>query len=313
MKKGVILELKDQYTYILCSNGKMKKIKREYFHEVGQEIEISSFQFKKGISLALVTCIVILAFIFYPKNQIEAYAMSYVSLSVNPGIVFKVDQDYNVSGVTYTNQEGSEIVQQNDFVNQTLNDSIIAFIEYCFNHNYFNDNNEININVMSDDENQIQNIESQVKNIINDYMSHHQITITLYLDQTTDTQQEEAEKLGISNSKLKLINLVLKYYPNFNKIKLSHMDVDDLIDLLEHCGEDEELLDYLEDDIEHYYEKDIDHDYHEEYEDHVDYEEYHKKQEYEKYKEYDNENHDYSHDHEEYDDYDDYHEEKDDD
>jgi|GEM_PF-3828385 len=251
MKKGVILELRDQYTYVLSRHGKIRRIKREYHHEVGQEIQMPLFSITKLLPVVLVSCAVVVAFVLNPFNTIsQVQALSYLSLSVNPGIVLKVDDNDQIVSVSYTNQEGQEIINKVDLVNRTLDDSVIIFVDYCFENGYFQNNNKIDINVISDDKERISKIENQVRMLVEAYLKEHQVTITIQIDEVTSSQQENAETLGIPDTKMKLIDLVVYYYPHLNKEKLARESVDDLIEYLEDKGYDEELLDHLEDQIE---------------------------------------------------------------
>lgn len=248
--KGVIIELKDQYTYVLLKNAKIKRIKREYYHEIGQEININKITIHHIIPVFMVTCLVIVAVIFNPLQKNTVQALSYISLSVNPGLVFKVDHQQRIIAVSYTNQDGNELTKKVDFVNKNLDDSVILFIDYCFENGYFQNNNRIDINVISDDLSQIESLEKQINQTVNDYLDKHQYKITISLDEVSSSQHSDAQSLGIPNSKIKLIDLILSYYPELNKEELAKESVDDLIDYLEDQGYDEDILDKMEEHLE---------------------------------------------------------------
>lgn len=256
MKKGVIIECKDQYTYVLCPKGNMKRIKREYFHEVGQEIKISYFSLPKVISLLVVSCAVVIAVIFNPlQSPQEVKALSYVSLSVNPGLVLKVDSKQNIVAVSYTNKEGETMTSQIDFINKSLDDSVKLFLDYCFDNHYFANSDKIDINVISEDQSQIQLLEKQVQDLVTRYLQDHQVSLSIQIDKVTSTQQTQAKELGIPDTKMKLVDLVRKYYPEFSQQELAKRSIDDLLDYLEDKGYDEDWLDKLEDDLEEKEEK----------------------------------------------------------
>lgn len=248
MKKGVIIDLKDQYTYVLCKDAKIKRIKREYNHEIGKEIQVSSFSMTKLVPVLMLSCALILAIISYPL-QSTVNALSYVSLNVNPGLVFEVD-DYKVVGVSYTNKDGSDLTGKINFVERSLEDSVILFIDYCFENNYFTNNKNIDINVISDDASQIAGIEQEINRIVDDYLKTHQTSITLSLDKVSKQQHQSAVQLGIPDSKVKLIDMILYYYPNLSQEELAKESVDDLIDILEDVGYDDDVLEHLEDKLE---------------------------------------------------------------
>lgn len=251
MKKGVIIELRNQYTYVLTQNGKVKKIKREYSHEVGQEIKLALWSSKKLAPIIVMTCICMLVIGFHSfKQTANVQALSYVSLSVNPGLVLKVNEQDQIESVSYTNQDGKQMTQKIDFVNKSIDDSVILFIDYCFENGYLQNNHKIDINIISDDQHRIQNIEKQVSTLIENYLNERQVTMTIQLDEVSSSQQKNAKTLGIPDSKMKLIDLVLHYYPHLNKKTLSKKSVDDLIDYLEDAGYDEHMLERLEDELE---------------------------------------------------------------
>ena len=249
MKKGVIIDIKDQYSYVLCHNAKMKRIPRSYNHEVGKEIKLPFFTLKQTFPIIITFCLVLIVVVLNPLQNQNVQALSYVSLSVNPGLILKVNHG-KVIGISYTNKEGLNMTQKIDFVNQSLEDSLSLFIDYCYENGYLMNNQNININVISDDQKQVQSIEKQIQDLIDSYMLKHQLTISINVDQVTSSQHQQAQNLGIPDSKMKLIDLVLTYYPQKTKEELAKEDVDDLIDYLEDQGYDEKVLDKLEDTLE---------------------------------------------------------------
>jgi len=258
MKKGVIVDLKEQYTYVLCKNAKIKKIKRQYDHEIGKTIELPFLSLTRDMTTAFVVCLVVFAVVFNSfKGSTSIQALSYVSLSVNPGLVFKIDENQKVTAVSYTNKEGNEMTQKIDFINQSLDDCVILFIDYCFENHYFNTNKNIDINVMSDNNEEIQSLEKQINDTIQSYLKTHQITLSIAVDKVSENQEKDAKELGIPNSKLKLIDTIIKYYPHLNKKELAKKSIDDLIDYLEDQGFDEDVLDHLEDELEKEEEKQV--------------------------------------------------------
>lgn len=251
MKKGVILEIKDQYTYVLLKNGQIKRIKREYFHELGLEITLSILSPIKILSVSLVACIIIIAMMNPFQTQVTPVnVLSYVSISVNPGLVLKVNDDNKIIAVSYSNNEGQQMIQEINFIDKSLDESVILFIDYCFENHYFTNNNEMSINVINDDPQKIKDIEKQIQALIQDYLKTHQTTITMKIDQVSSSQQQSAQTLGIPNSKIKLIDLVISYYPHLRKDELAKKSIDDLIDYLEDTKLDEDMLDKLEDQLE---------------------------------------------------------------
>lgn len=242
MRKGVIIDMKNQYTYVLYHDAKVKRIKREYYHEIGKEITlpyISMTSFKIPLILA---CLLLVISIIHPVQATN----SYISLSVNPGLVFKVDEHEKVVAVSYTNKDGQALTSQVNFVDESLEDSITLFIDYCFENHYFQNNNNIDINVICDDQSQVTKLESKINQIVNHYLDSHSVSFTLSLDKVSDTQKQEANALDIPDSKVKLIDLILYYYPNLDKKDLAKESVDDLIDLLENQGLDDDLFEHLE-------------------------------------------------------------------
>ena len=104
--------------------------------------------------------------------------------------------------------------------------------------------------MISDQKENIQSLEKQLRQLIEDYLKTHSVKVSISMDKVSSSQQKDAQNLNIPDSKMKLIDLILKYYPNKNKQTLARESVDDLIEYLEDKGFDEDILDRMEDDIE---------------------------------------------------------------
>ena len=252
--KGVIVQLKDEYTYVLIKDTRIKKIKRIFNHEIGMEIEVSQFSYKRIIPIALISCLLVFAFALSPlkngTNNVEASELGYISLSINPDIIFKIDDDLKVIDVTYTNSDGNTVIENIDFVNQSLYQGVINFIDYCYDKNYLNEQSDITVNVISENEEDISRLETIINSAIESYMNEINLSVSLSIDEVSNSQSLCADELGITETKLKLIDLIIEYNSYYTREELASEDIDDLLELLEDYGLDEDLLEHLEDQIE---------------------------------------------------------------
>ena len=252
--KGVIVQLKDEYTYVLTKDARIKKIKRTFNHEIGMEIEINQFSYKRIIPIVFISCLIVVAFTLSPlkngTNNVEASELGYISLSINPDIIFKIDNDLKVIDVTYTNSDANAVIENIDFVNQSLYQGVINFIDYCYDKNYLNEQSDITVNVISENEEDISRLETIINSAIESYMNEINLSVSLSIDEVSNSQSLCADELGITETKLKLIDLIIEYNSYYTREELASEDIDDLLELLEDYGLDEDLLEHLEDQIE---------------------------------------------------------------
>ncbi len=122
MKKGIVLEVDDEFVILLTPEGEFIKIKKEGAYEIGQEIgkvpmrrqkgKLSFFRYhpiKVALTSVVAVCLLVLT-LFSNSASNEVYA--YMSIDMNPSIELAVNEDLKVLNIKGYNQEGKDIVSR---------------------------------------------------------------------------------------------------------------------------------------------------------------------------------------------------------
>ncbi|NNU87084.1 anti-sigma factor domain-containing protein [Geobacillus sp. MR] len=116
MKKGIVLELDEEFVTVLTPEGEFLRLKKEGDCEVGEEIEARavkktflfhrrSFQYAVVSALAAAVLLVI-TWIQWPSDAVCAY----MSIDINPSIETGVDDELRVLTLKAYNEEGKHVI-----------------------------------------------------------------------------------------------------------------------------------------------------------------------------------------------------------
>ncbi len=125
MKKGIIMEIDDQFLTMLTPDGEFVRTRNlSSTYEIGQEIEFvpieqenrkqkllqSMFLNKKGLAAVIACIFMIFSFLFpsYENNKVYAY----MSIDINPSIELGMNKKYQVISLHSYNVEGDKIVEK---------------------------------------------------------------------------------------------------------------------------------------------------------------------------------------------------------
>lgn len=117
MKKGIVLELDEEFVTLLTPEGEFIQVKKEDEYEIGEEIEARlvkkpyvrrrSFRYA-AVSLIAAAVLFIATLLHLPSDEVYAY----MSIDINPSIEVGVDDQLNVLTLKAYNEEGKKIVSQ---------------------------------------------------------------------------------------------------------------------------------------------------------------------------------------------------------
>ncbi|OQP00774.1 hypothetical protein BSK33_13200 [Geobacillus sp. 44B] len=117
MKKGIVLELDEEFVTLLTPEGEFIQVKKEDEYEIGEEIEAKmvkkpyvrhrSFRYA-AVSLIAAAVLLIATLFRFPSNEVYAY----MSIDINPSIEVGVDEQLKVLKLKAYNEEGEKIVSQ---------------------------------------------------------------------------------------------------------------------------------------------------------------------------------------------------------
>ncbi|MEH7238270.1 anti-sigma factor domain-containing protein [Bacillus sp. JJ1562] len=217
MKKGIVMDVNDEYITMLTPNGEFVKAKHtKESYEIGEEMTFfpinervsntskqSFFQVKKwryALASSLVAILLLSLFIpFSSRNEVYAY----MSIDINPSFEVGFDEKLRVVSLEALNDEAKKLLESiPDWKDRTLDSITETIIQQSKDNGYLEDGKQILITtVVADTHNKDVDHELQqgIKVITEEY-EKEQIAVTS-VTSTLETRNAAKEK-GISTGKL---------------------------------------------------------------------------------------------------------------
>lgn len=169
-----------------------------------------------------------------PENQV-------LSLSVNPGIEFIVDNDDKVLSVTASNEDGAYLLEKfTDFTGMSAKDAALKFLELSEQYGFVvegtTNGETFTISVSGDGANDLYN---DVKNKINNKATELGLTIGA-MDKITEEELEA---------------MVAECYQEYSAAQIDELDDEELLNLIKQSREETKDLKTEEDRLEYYKER----------------------------------------------------------
>ncbi|WP_077617375.1 anti-sigma factor domain-containing protein [Bacillus sinesaloumensis] len=217
MKKGIVLDVNDEYVTMLTPEGEFVRAKHtKKSYEIGEETTFFPindrvsrtskqrfFQVKKwryAFASSLVAILLLSIFIpFSPRNEVYAY----MSIDINPSFEVGLDDELRVVSLEALNDEAKKLVESiPDWKNSNLDSITERIIQFSKENGYLNDGKEVLITtVVADTHNTDVDRELQqgIQEIKEEY-EKEEISVTS-VKSTVETRKSAKEK-GISTGKL---------------------------------------------------------------------------------------------------------------
>ncbi|AGE21412.1 anti-sigma-I factor [Geobacillus sp. GHH01] len=116
MKKGIVLELDEEFVTVLTPEGEFLRLKKEKEWEIGEEVKANAVgrpfpfcrrSFRYALISVLTAAAVLLAtWIQWPSNAVYAY----MSIDINPSMEAGVDAELRVLTLKAYNEEGKKVL-----------------------------------------------------------------------------------------------------------------------------------------------------------------------------------------------------------
>ncbi|MFS0824078.1 anti-sigma factor domain-containing protein [Bacillus sp. 1P02SD] len=217
MKKGIVMDVNDEYITMLTPDGEFVKAKHmKESYEIGEEMTFFPinervshtskrrfFQVKKwryALASSLVAILLLSLFIPFSSSD-EVYA--YMSIDINPSFEVGLDENLHVVSLEALNNEAKELLESiPDWKNSTLDSITEKIIQHSKDNGYLKDGKQVLITtVVADTHDQKidQELQQGIKEIKEEY-EKEQIAVTS-LTSTVETRNAAKEK-GISTGKL---------------------------------------------------------------------------------------------------------------
>jgi hypothetical protein len=117
VKKGIVLELDEEFVTLLTPEGEFIQVKKEKDYEIGEEIEarvmkkpiVCRRSFRYVITSLVAAVALLVATLFhFPSSEVYAY----MSIDINPSIEVGVNEQLKVLKLKAYNKEGKKIISQ---------------------------------------------------------------------------------------------------------------------------------------------------------------------------------------------------------
>lgn len=211
MKKGIVLEVHDDYVTMLTPDGEFLKSRKQKGQvDIGEEIiffpmhrgvaekrKLTSF-FKMKWAIVTMLTAAVLFLSFYPKyvnNQVYAY----VSLDVNPSLELGLNKNMQVVSIDAFNNEAKLLLPRlGDWKNEELSKVSSDIMKLIRQEGYLKSGGEIVIaSVLPDSENLV--LKKKIQNEITSLSKNFQVeNISVTTIETTSEKRDEAIKQGVS-------------------------------------------------------------------------------------------------------------------
>ncbi len=205
--KTVIVEIKKNNAAALTDDGCVIKVKDRNY-AIGEVIKVGKLQKINKPKFAIIaTCAAALAIVFGISTWVYFTPYTYVSLDVNPSVEFEVNRFDRVLSVTAVNDDGSEILQDIDVNNMTIDEALKTTVNEIEQEGYFDgqDPGGIMISTSSENEEQAQSLAKELENTAEEVITDNGESIEIEAVSVGLQRVREAHALGTTPGKLNLV------------------------------------------------------------------------------------------------------------
>ncbi|PDM40114.1 MULTISPECIES: anti-sigma factor domain-containing protein [unclassified Geobacillus] len=215
MKKGIVLELDEEFVTLLTTEGEFIQVKKDGDYEIGEEIKAKvikrpivrrrSFRYVITSLVAAVVLLVTTLFHF-PSNEVYAY----MSIDINPSIEVGVDEQLKVLKLKAYNEEGKRIVSQlSHWKKKEFVDITMEIIELSMQKGYLQEGGQVLITAVERKHRAASSRElsTELKKIQHSYQQKNIIVKT---EESTMEVRNKAVKKGVTTGKLLQIEQKMK-------------------------------------------------------------------------------------------------------
>ncbi|GLH63521.1 anti-sigma factor domain-containing protein [Parageobacillus sp. G301] len=215
MKKGIVLELDEEFVTLLTPEGEFIQVKKDGDYEIGEEIEAQvikrpivrrrSFRY---VITSLVAAVVLLVTtsLHFPSNEVYAY----MSIDINPSIEVGVDEQLKVLKLKAYNEEGKRVVSQlSHWKKKKFVDITMEIIELSMQKGYLQEGGQVLITTVERKHRAASSRElsTELKKIQHSYQQKNIIVKT---EESTMEVRNKAVKKGMTTGKLLEIEQKMK-------------------------------------------------------------------------------------------------------
>lgn len=195
---------------------------------------------KKVISFVLCAVLLIgaISLIGCTDGTQTANAASYVTIDINPSVELVVDGNNIVVGVNALNVDGEIMLEGLNLIGLDIEAASDLYIAKAAELGYIDvdatetDPNQIVVTVVSDNLPVEEDVRERICARVDNFLLNHGIWGVVFTKEQKDEIKTQANELGISVGKMKMIESILIAYPEKTVEELKNLSVKELVELV---------------------------------------------------------------------------------
>ena len=182
-------------------------------------------------ALAAGMAVAVLAVLFSFGIHWYKRPVAYVSLDINPSVELGLNSFNRIVQVSGTNSDGIELVGRSHITGEKLENAIRELIAVASENGYIKENGTTVIAVFgeSDDPEQALLLSELSEQAVEGFLQEKSINAILYKDNANLSLKKEAEEMGVSPGKLKLIRNLQDLDPSLTDEQLKDAPVSEIM------------------------------------------------------------------------------------
>ena len=188
----------------------------------------------KSVCIVLLLCLFATGLVSCGGNVDDAVGVTYITLRINPEIELVADDDMKIIATNAINEDGEIVLSDLELVGMDADDAAEAFTEKATELGYIDvesEENTVYIDVVSDDEEDNEEIKEDLTDKINGYFENNGIFGKACAEKL-ETYAELVTLWGVSPGHAKMIVRILYLYPEMTEKDVLALTVPERIELL---------------------------------------------------------------------------------
>lgn len=175
---------------------------------------------------------------FFFVNSLSANAEGYVAIDMSPSIEFVTGRSGAVIKVNALNEEGEMIIANEDFIGMDVGEACEKVVTIGIELGYIDieatesNPNPVMVTTLYKNSRIANRIKRNIYQRLDKYFMNQGIWAIILTDEDMDALKDEAETLGISPAKLRLIKSIQTVDPSFETTTGAKMSVKGLLDIV---------------------------------------------------------------------------------
>lgn len=194
--QGVVMDIKDGRAVVFQKNGDITEVKDRGYH-IGQQISIAAYPYKNLMAMAACFLLVFIAGV--SGYTIYRTPASYVYVDINPSMRLEMNCFDRVISVVPLNDDAAGLMELYAFKTADMEQCIDQIVSACYEKAYLNnDNNDIELNVVTKNE----NLNNRIHTVSEKLKEDHWQVLVLHVDKE---ENDKALQYKTSPKRLKAV------------------------------------------------------------------------------------------------------------